>query len=188
MDREETINLSALMIRHIARIANTTRAHDLGYGFLLTKVFEHFGIELKKKVAAQIIDEIGTDTLMGCGYALAEGSASKQGTRPPRPVPGRSSGKLEAVLQDNSRLMEELSAVKAVLDEEKALSLSNAMKTSWPFSLLLLPKSFLHSHHHLLLPNSVGCFLVFSSLSLYFILVLYLSGLLMKSIVVANTM
>ena len=36
MDREEQINLPANMIRHIARIANTTREHDLGYGFLLT--------------------------------------------------------------------------------------------------------------------------------------------------------
>jgi len=46
MDRGEQINLPAFMITHIARIANTTRAHDLGYGFLLTRVFEHFGVEL----------------------------------------------------------------------------------------------------------------------------------------------
>ena len=49
LDRKETINLPALMIRHSARIANTTRAHDLGYVFLLIKVFEHFGIELQKE-------------------------------------------------------------------------------------------------------------------------------------------
>ena len=42
MDREEQINLPAIMIRHIARIANTTREHNFGYGFLLTRVFEHF--------------------------------------------------------------------------------------------------------------------------------------------------
>jgi len=52
MDRGEQINLPALMIKHIARIANTTRAHDLGYGFLLTRVFEHYGVELQKKVDA----------------------------------------------------------------------------------------------------------------------------------------
>jgi len=52
MDRGEQINLPAFMISHIARIANTPRAHDLGYGFLLTRVFEHFGVELKKKVDA----------------------------------------------------------------------------------------------------------------------------------------
>ena len=46
MDRSEQINLPAIMIRHIARIANTTREHDLGYGFLQTRVFEHFGVEL----------------------------------------------------------------------------------------------------------------------------------------------
>jgi len=39
MDREEQINLLAIMIGHIARITNTTREHDLGYGFLLTCVF-----------------------------------------------------------------------------------------------------------------------------------------------------
>jgi len=43
MKREEQINLPAIMIRHIARIANTIGEHDLGYGFLLTHVFEHFG-------------------------------------------------------------------------------------------------------------------------------------------------
>jgi len=65
MDRGEQINHPAIMIRHIARIANTTSEHDLGYGFLLTQVFEHFGVELQKKVEAQVIDEIGSSTLMG---------------------------------------------------------------------------------------------------------------------------
>ena len=65
MDRGEQINLPALMITHIARIANTTRAHDLGYGFLLTRVFKHFGVELQKKVDAQVIDEVASSTIMG---------------------------------------------------------------------------------------------------------------------------
>jgi len=52
MGQREQINLLAFMINHIARIATTPRAHDLGYGFLLTRVFEHFGMELKKKVDA----------------------------------------------------------------------------------------------------------------------------------------
>ena len=85
LDREEPINLPAIMIRHIGRIANTTRAHDLGYGFLLTRVFEHFGIVLTRRVAAQVIDAIGIDTLLRCGYEIGEGSVSKQGRRPPRP-------------------------------------------------------------------------------------------------------
>ena len=52
MNRGEQINLPALMITHIAQIATTPKALDLGYGFLLTRVFEHFGVELKKKVDA----------------------------------------------------------------------------------------------------------------------------------------
>jgi len=46
IDREEQINLPAIMIRHIARIANTSREHYLGHGFLLTRIFEHFGVKL----------------------------------------------------------------------------------------------------------------------------------------------
>ena len=118
LDREEPINLPAIMIRHIGRIANTSRAHDLGYGFLLTKVFEHFGIVLTRRVAAQTIDDFGVDTLLGCGYEI-EGSASKQGRRPPRPPV---SGQVEAVLEDNARLKKELSAVKAAFAEEQARS------------------------------------------------------------------
>jgi len=55
------------MITHIARIANTPRAHDLGYGFFLTWV------ELRKKVDAQVIDEVGSSTIMGCGFDLIRG-------------------------------------------------------------------------------------------------------------------
>jgi hypothetical protein len=70
MDKGVQINLPAFMIHHIMRIATTTRAHDLGYGFLLTKVFEHFGVELRQKVDAQLIDEIGSSTIMGCDFPL----------------------------------------------------------------------------------------------------------------------
>ena len=77
MDSEEQINLHALMIRHITRIANTTREHDLGYDFLLTWVFESFGVKLQNKMGVQAIDDIGSSTLMGCGYTLVEGLASE---------------------------------------------------------------------------------------------------------------
>jgi len=77
MDREEQINLPPIMIRHIVRIANTTRDHDLGYSFLLTRVIEHFGVDLKKKVGVQMIDEIGSSNLMGCGFTMIEGPASE---------------------------------------------------------------------------------------------------------------
>jgi len=90
MDRGEPINLPAFMINHIGRIATTPRAHDLGYGYLLTRVFEHFGVELKKKVDAQVIDEIGSSTIMGCDFTLIKaGDRSKdQGMQTPSvPVP-----------------------------------------------------------------------------------------------------
>jgi len=70
MERGEPINLPAFVVNHITQIPTTPRTHDLGYGFLLTRVFEHFGVELKKKVDAQVIDEIGSSTIMGCGFAL----------------------------------------------------------------------------------------------------------------------
>ena len=82
IDREE-INLPAIIICHIARIANTSREHDLGYGFLLTCVFEHFGVKMQKKVGVQAIDDIGSSTLMGCGYTLVEDPATEQGAEHP---------------------------------------------------------------------------------------------------------
>ena len=95
MDRGEQINLPSIMIRHIARIANTTQDHVLGYGFLLTLVFWHSGVEMQKKVEGQVIDEIGSSTLMGCGFSLAKGEHStiEQGPRTTfPPVSGSSSG------------------------------------------------------------------------------------------------
>jgi len=65
------------MIRHIGRIATTTRGDDLGYGFLLALVFEHFGVELQNKVGTQVIDETGSNTLMECGFDLVQGAAQE---------------------------------------------------------------------------------------------------------------
>jgi len=95
MDRGEQINLPSIMIRHIARIANSTWDHVHGYGCLLTLVLEHFGVELQKKVGVQVIDEIDSSTLMGCGFFLAKGepSSAEQGPRTTfPPVSGSSSG------------------------------------------------------------------------------------------------
>ena len=39
-DQSEQINLPAIMISYIGRIANTTKDHDMGNGFLLTLAFE----------------------------------------------------------------------------------------------------------------------------------------------------
>jgi len=115
------------MIRHIARIANTTQEHDLGYGFLLTQVFEHFGVELQKGVEAQVIDNISSSTLMGCGFDLVQDkdSGSEQGMQTPTPpVPNSSSSSLsvEALQQEQLRLQAKLTTVKEVLAEEKELS------------------------------------------------------------------
>ena len=89
----------------------------------MTRVFEHFGMVLTRRVEAQVIDAIGIDTLLGCGYETGEGSASKQGRRPPRPpVSEQPPITVEAVLEDNARLKDELSTVKAALAEEQALS------------------------------------------------------------------
>jgi len=70
IDREEQINLPAIMNCYIARIVDTSREHNLGYGFLLTRVFKHFGVKLQKKVGVQAMDDIGSSTLIGCGYTL----------------------------------------------------------------------------------------------------------------------
>ena len=64
-------------------------------------------MDLKKKVGVQMIDEIKSSTLMGCGFTLIEGPASEQGTRTPfPPISGSSSSgpSVDALLQDQSRL------------------------------------------------------------------------------------
>jgi len=49
LDPREHINLLAIMISHISRIANTAREHDLGYDFLLTSVLSISGCLYRKK-------------------------------------------------------------------------------------------------------------------------------------------
>jgi len=68
LDRGEKINLPAIMIHHITRIANMSKDHDMGYAFLLTSVFEQSEITLQKRVSLQNTDEIGGSTLIGCGF------------------------------------------------------------------------------------------------------------------------
>jgi len=72
LDQGEQINLPAIMISYIARIANTSKDHDLGYGFLLTSVFKHLGIPVQKKVGFRATDEIGSNTLIGCGFRVTK--------------------------------------------------------------------------------------------------------------------
>jgi len=94
LDREERISLPAIMISHMSRIANTAREHDLVYGFLLTSVFEHFGVSLHKKVGVQVTDEIRCSTLLSCEFKITKNgtTGSEQGPQTPfTPVPGPSS-------------------------------------------------------------------------------------------------
>ena len=105
------------MITHIARIANTPRAHDLGYGFLLTRVFEHFGIELRKKVDAQVIDAVGSSTIMGCGFDLirAGDPSDEQGMQTPLlPIPRPTPSQLAASASPSAQqlLEDEITALK----------------------------------------------------------------------------
>ena len=69
------------MISHIGRIAKTSKDHDMGYGFLLTSVFEKVGIPLQKRISVQVSDEIGNNTLFGCVFKVTKGgsSTSEQG-------------------------------------------------------------------------------------------------------------
>jgi len=114
------------MITHISRIATTPRAHDLGYGFLLTRVFEHFGVELKKKVDAQVIDEIGSSIIMGCGFALIKaGDRSEDQGVPtpsvpvPRPTPSQPTASTSTSSQQ--QLQDEIIALKGAPQEEQEL-------------------------------------------------------------------
>ena len=105
----------------------TRQEHDLGYGFLLTLVFGHFGVSLQKKVGVQMTDEIGSSTLVGYGFKVSKGgfSALEQGPQTPFtliPSFSTSEPSVNVLLQDQSRLRDELSEDKQALPEEKALN------------------------------------------------------------------
>ena len=116
LDQEEQINLPAIMIRHIARMANPSREHDLGYGFLLTLVFEYFKIPLSQKVGAQNFDEVTSTTLTSCGFQVVKSdpSASEPGPSPPVSGPVPSCQMLTALLEGQSQLKSELAEIKVV--------------------------------------------------------------------------
>jgi len=121
------INLLAIMISHIARIANTFKYHDMvGYGFFLTSVFEELGIPLQNRVGFQVSDEIGSCTLIGCGFKLTKGisAISEQGPQTPfGPVPGSTptsnTPTFDTLVQDQILLKGEITEVKQALTEEK---------------------------------------------------------------------
>ena len=76
LNRGEKINLPAIMISHIGRVANTSKDHDMGYGLLLTFVFEQLGIPLQKRVSLQITGEIGGSTLIRCSFHVKNGGSA----------------------------------------------------------------------------------------------------------------
>jgi len=56
-------------------------------------MFEHFGMPLLKKVGMQVTDEIGSSTLLGCGFNVTKDGTvgSEQEPQTPFcPVPGPS--------------------------------------------------------------------------------------------------
>ena len=76
---------------------------------------------------AQVIDEIGSSTLMGCGFDMVqdEDFGSEQGMQtPPPPVPSSSSSQssVEVLQQEQQQLQAELTAVNGILTKEKELS------------------------------------------------------------------
>ena len=56
-------------------------------------MFEHFGVEFQKKMDAQVIDEVGSSTIMGCGFDLirAGDPSAQQGVQTPTPLVSRPS-------------------------------------------------------------------------------------------------
>lgn len=61
----EAINLPGLMVEHIHLIMNMKDGkHRLTYGYLLNRVFDHFGFRLQKGVSSTIKQAFSQITLM----------------------------------------------------------------------------------------------------------------------------
>jgi len=89
------------------------------------------GVELQEKEEAQVIDEVGSSTLIGCGFALFKevDSGFEQGVQTPAP-PVPSSGLSIASLHQNQQRMEaDFAALKEL----------SAKRHEDLFSLSLLP-------------------------------------------------
>jgi len=90
-------------------------------------VFEHFGVELKKKVDAQVIDEIGSSTIMGCGFTLIKAGdrSEDQGVQTPsvlvpRPTPSQPAASTSP--SEPQLLQDEITSLKGAFQEEKELN------------------------------------------------------------------
>ena len=90
-------------------------------------MFEQFGVELKKKVEGQVIDKVGSSTIMGCGFDLiwAGDRSDEQGVQTPIPPVPRPTPSQPAALESPSTqqlLQDEITALKGALQEEKELN------------------------------------------------------------------
>ena len=101
----------------------------MGYGFLLTLVFEKLGIPLQKRIGFQVSDEIGNSTLIGCDFKVTKGGSatSEQGLQTPLGlVPSEASTSsaptIDTLLQDQITLKGEIAEVKQALTAEKSLN------------------------------------------------------------------
>ena len=119
----------------------------------------------KQVVELKVTDEIGSNTLMGCGFKVAKGepATSEQGPRTPfPPVPGLfvGSSSLDVVLHNQSQLTAELREVMTTLSVEKALNAKRHkdLLSVLPANLTYPPPS----------PCSLPCSLYVSTL-LYFL-------------------
>ena len=90
-------------------------------------MFEHFGVDLQRKVDAQVIDEVGSSTIMGCGFDLiwAGDPSEEQGVQtPPPPVPRPSPSQPVASVPPPAQqhLQDEITALQGTFQEEKELN------------------------------------------------------------------
>ena len=106
-------------------------------------MFEHFGVELRKRVDAQVIDEVGSSTIMGCGFVLIKADDRRiyQGAQQPSvPAPDRSEDQgvqtpsvpgprptqrqpaASSTVSSPQRLQADLTALQREFKEEKELN------------------------------------------------------------------
>ena len=83
------------------------------------------GVALRKKVDAPVIDEIGSSTIMGCGFVLIKAGdrrpeQEEQSPTAPAPVHRRDQGVPSAAFDQDLR--DDLSALQRELNEEKELN------------------------------------------------------------------
>ena len=113
----ELINLPALMIHHIRWIANISKPHAMGYGFLLTSVLEQAGVSLKKKVMAGLNDDIGKATIQSYGFELIKQPQDEEQVlqTPVVGVPGTGCQEKSLSSLEHLVLQEDLAVVKITL-------------------------------------------------------------------------